>query len=352
MNITSHKFLTSALEQLMEFCKRVRESAGDETVSAEAETQLNILNNLAGVVEHFFIREGRDAGIDGPYDAEIYRKPTLQSCQFTSTPTFIIGSRRSGTTLLAYLLNASKNIFALPENWLAGTIAENDSMIAVGRSLKRQLQEPFPRYLWRLARMCDEIYSEVAHANSKTRWVSKELFIPHRLDILDAMFDYRAQYLYAVRHGFDVAHSCCERFMVRDGVPFHHATSLGVETYLREWIANNESTKDFYDRNRDRCIMVRYEDFVERPAHYGRRIFEFLGEEWDDGVLDRLGDQDLVGMGDNKILSLKGNIVRSESKWVSWPQELISTLGRLANPTLKRLGYETVSVNDDLELIA
>ncbi len=335
----------------MEFCLHVKESASDQSVSAEAETQLKILSNLADIIEYFFVREGRDVGIDGSYDAEIHRKPTLQSRSFTCTPIFIIGSRRSGTTLLAYLLNASETIFALPENWLAGTIAGNDSMIAIGHTIKSRLQEPFPRYLWRLAHMCDEIYSELARDNNKTRWVSKELFIPHRLDMLDAMFDYRAQYVYAVRHGFDVVNSCCARFPARDGFPLNRMTSLNVETYLREWVANNESTKDFYDRNRDRCILIRYEDFVERPAHYGRRIFEFLGEEWDDGIVDRIGGSALAGMGDNKIHSLGGKIVRSESKWVSWPQGLISTLGRLANPTLKRLGYETVPVNDGLDFI-
>jgi Sulfotransferase family len=135
--------------------------------------------------------------------------------------------------------------------------------------------------------------------------------------MLDALFDYPAQYVFAVRHGFDVTYSCLSRFLAGDGIPFNQTTSLNIETYLREWIANNESTKDFYDRNRDRCIMVRYEDFVERPSHYGRRIFEFLGEEWDDGVLERLGAQSLAGMGDNKINSLGGKIVRSESKWTS-----------------------------------
>jgi hypothetical protein len=169
MKVPSYKFLTDTVEQVMEFCQRVKKSASDKGVSAEAEIQLNNLKILTDVIEQFLVQKGRDASLDGSHDAEIHRKPTHRNRPFSCTPTFIIGSRRSGTTLLAYLLNASKNIFALPENFLAGTIAKDDSLIGIGQTLKLILHEPFPRYLWRLAHMCDELYSELARANNKTR---------------------------------------------------------------------------------------------------------------------------------------------------------------------------------------
>jgi protein-tyrosine sulfotransferase len=338
-----HTFVVQALREAAQFCQRVKESASGDELLEEADAQSNVLTNLIDIFHFIVTNEGRDPRIDGSYTTEIHRNSVLPDRAFSCTPIFIIGSGRSGTTLLAQFINASDSIFAVPETWLAGTIASCDPIIAIGHTLKRKLREPFRRYLWRLARMCDELYSDVARSNDKERWVSKELFIPHRLDLLDAMFDYRAQYIYAVRHGFDVAESCCARLPARDGFPLNNTTSLNIESYLRDWISNNESTKSFYDRNRDRCLMVRYEDLVERPAYYGRALFEFLGEQWTDDILDHLGEHALAaGMGDNRIYGLDGKIVRSESLWRSWPRALQSTLGRLANPTLERLGYEAV----------
>lgn len=339
--------LIEALRDAERFSRRVRDGSTHTALVEGAVEQINMLTHLISAVELISVHEGRDVRLDGAYTAEIVRRPQLEDRPFSCTPIFIIGSRRSGTTLLAQLINASSNIFALPENWLAGTMASCDALIDIGHTLKRTLREPFPTYLWRLGRMCDEVYSEHAHRNGKSRWVSKELFIPHRLDLLDAMFDYRPHYVYAVRHGFDVADSCAARFPGRDGMPLNGVTSLNVETYLREWIANNSSTKDFHDRNPDRCLMVRYEDLVARPHAKSREIFDFLGEDWDDDILDNLGESRLApGMGDTKIYGLGGRIVGARSHWESsWPPPLLATLGRLANPMLARLGYQSVPAN-------
>lgn len=45
-------------------------------------------------------------------------------------------------------------------------------------------------------------------------------------------------------------------------------------------------------------------------------------------------------MGDNKILATGGKILAAEEPWRKWPKALLKTLGRNANPTLQRLGYE------------
>jgi len=342
-----HLFVVEALRDAAQFCRRVKDQAPEMTLAEEADEQVNLLTNLISVFTFMATAEGRDPRIDGSHTAEIDRIPCLPNRAFSCTPIFIIGSRRSGTTLLAQLINASSNVFALPENWLAGTVASCDPLIAIGHTLKRTLREPFPSYLFRLGRMCDELYGDLARGHGKSRWLSKELFISHRLDLLDAMFDYRPLYVYAVRHGFDVAESCSARFAARDGVPLNNATSLNLESYLREWVSNNESTKSFYDRNRDRCLMVRYEDLIQHPHREGRLLFEFLGERWTNETLSDLGNHYLApGMGDNKIYGLSGKIIRSESRWrSSWPQPLRATLGRLANPMLGELGYEVVATD-------
>ncbi|WP_437811940.1 sulfotransferase family protein [Sorangium sp. So ce1078] len=333
--------LQQVIERLTGFASRVKESSGDATLRQEAQNHLDVLIQLPGVLRYFFIDEGKDSALIRPPDAEISRTPAHPDKQFSCTPIFIIGNRRSGTTLLSYLLNASDGLSALPEAFVAGDIVTMDRLFTTAQRARTALDEPFPRFLLRIGCLIDAIHSEYAASKGKRRWASKELFVPHRLDLLDAIFDYRAQFIYAVRHGFSVAHSCASRFPMRDGLPLNDKTSLDVETYLNEWISNNESTMDFYERNTNRCFLVRYEDFTKNPLSVGKKLFEFLDEPWtDDLVNKKLTKQKLHMMGDNKILATGGKILAAEEPWRSWPQALLKTLGRKANPTLQRLGYE------------
>jgi hypothetical protein len=187
----------------------------------------------------------------------------------------------------------------------------------------------------------DSIYHDYAVRHGKTRWVNKELFVPNKLDLLDAIFDYRAQFVYAVRHGLSVAHSCASRFAMRDGIPSSVSSSLNLEIYLDEWLANNRSTSDFVDRNSDRCFVVRYEEFVAEPIALGERLYAFLGEEWRADILAQMQTNTPMHLGDHKILATGGKIVPPQDPvWKMWPAALVRTLSRKANPMLERLGYE------------
>ncbi|WP_437854527.1 sulfotransferase family protein [Sorangium sp. So ce363] len=334
--------LQQVIERLTEFTSQVKEKSGDVTLRQEAQGQLDVLAQLPGVLRYFFIDEEKDSCLIRSPDAEIARKPTYSDKEFSCTPIFIIGNRRSGTTLLSYLLNAADGLSAVPEAFVAGEIVAMDRLFTTGHRAMKLLNEPFTHFLLRMGRLIDAIYSEYATSKGKRRWASKELFIPHRLDLLDAIFDYRAQFIYAVRHGFSVAHSCASRFPMRDGLPLNRDTSLDVETYLNEWVSNNEATMNFYERNTDRCFLVRYEEFTRDPLSTGKKLFEFLREPWtDDLVNKKLGKQQLRGMGDNKIFATGGKVLAAEEPWRKWPKSLLSTLGRTANPTLQRLGYDT-----------
>ena len=344
MNAKSFRSLLGLLQNLESFCDQVSQDTTRDDLAESAELQRVTVQELQKVLAGFFVSEGRDDALTRPPLAEIVRKPLGPADTFENRPIFIIGNRRSGTTLLAYLLNASSNICALPENFLAGTVASADALITVGHRMMTSMSEPFPRYLVRLGQFVDSFYSAYATNLSKSRWVSKELFVPGRLDLLDAMFDYRAQFVFIVRHGLDVAYSCSSRFPGRDGPPLNRNTSLDVETYLNEWIENTEATMDFYERNSGRCFFMRYEDLGVSPKGVGKRLFDFLDEQWDDGLLSRMQDQELSGMGDNTILSRGSSIATSRQVWKSWPSSLLKSLARRADPILHRVGYDPIEV--------
>jgi len=342
--LMSARAIADAMETLRTFCQEVEHQAKTAALRHAAAEQTQLVRDLNALVDHVFLHEGRDPLVDLPPDAEILRRSSGSPDEFTERPIFLVGSRRSGTTLVLHLINAGLKIAALPESFVGAALTECEALIQSGMQVKRTLDEPFPRYLRRLGQFADAVYLAHAVRSGKRRWASKEGSAWPRLDILDAMFDYRAKFVYVVRHGFDVCWSSATRFPMRDGLPLGR-TGLSVATYLDQWVANNEGTMDFVERNPERSFILRYEDLTAQPELWGRRLFEFVEQEWDEDVFLRMEKQKLSKMGDNKIFRTGGKILNHAAPvWTEWPRALKAQLGRRANPTLVRLGYEPVRV--------
>jgi hypothetical protein len=335
--------IQQGIARLTEFMRQVDQSSERDALHARIPEHLALLDSLPGVLKALLVGEGKQQLLIRSPDDEIRRVPIGATNEFSCVPIFIIGHRRSGTTLLACLLNSANGLVALPEAFIAGHLVRTDHLFRIGHFAMKQLGDSYPRYLSRLGHLVDAVHSQYAARKGKRRWVSKELFVPHRLDLLDAVFDYRAQFIYIVRHGLSVAYSCASKFPMRDGLPLNDRSSLDVETYLDEWLQNTNSTMDFHERNQDRCLLVRYEEFTADPTAVGARLFDFIDEPWTDALLETgLAEQDPFGFGDKNILTTGGKVHRAEEPWRTWPKALLRTLGRKANPTLERMGYELV----------
>jgi hypothetical protein len=281
---------------------------------------------------------------------EIFRQPTSERT-LAADPIFIIGHRRSGTTLLAWLLNSHPVLCAVPENDLCTSLCRPDTATSPFSFLKslEQLGEPRRRCMNRFAFLIDGVFRDYASRQGKQRWVNKEVYLESRLDLLDAIFDYRARYLYIVRHGLDVAFSAsaADRWIN----PALTRSSLAIERHLHSWAAHNHSTADFQLSNRDRCLLIRYEDLIGSPELIAQEILEFLGEQWVPTILDDMQRQKHpLNLGDQKIIKTRGKIHdESVGRWKAWPPELILRLGPVANPVLRRLGYEPVGMGRKTE---
>lgn len=323
----------------------------------EAEANLRTCRAMRQIVQGTFAETERQvvgqlAAEAAQAKEEIERRPR-PDLQLGSRPTFLLGFRRSGTTLLAWLLDSHPNIAIVPENLLSHLLFGERG----GRPLELE-ERPVPlvracqnladlgetrsRFLGRIAQLMDGVFLDYAARLGKKRWVEKELFIPRSLDLLDAVFGYKAQYLYVVRHGLDAAFSASERFGWRQGTPLTRESSHNLRNYLRFWVEDNELFADFYELNQERCLLVRYEELVTRPEPMARRIFEFLGEPWHPTLFEDMQRLDHHGrLGDNKILAMGGAKIdpHRRERWKSWPPALVRQLGRMADPTLVRLGY-------------
>jgi protein-tyrosine sulfotransferase len=304
------------------------------------------------------VREGINAGAPRPVMPlvdprgissalrEIERTPRLNR-KFQPVPTFIVSYRRSGTTLLAWLLDSHPNIAALPENQLCRSMFDTVSdgmspLVRTSSQLSFVLGEPRDVFLERCAQVISDVFTDYAARKKKPRWVSKEWFPSNTIDLLDMAFDYQAQFVFIARHGLDAAFSTSERFGHAD--IRHPASGLAIVNYLHEWCSMNESLLDFSARNKDRCHLIRYEDLVTSPESEAKRIFAFLGEPWVPTIFEDMTRQEHPWLGDNKILASGGRIDPSRtSRWVGWPAELLEQLGKIADGTLHRLGYPPVT---------
>jgi hypothetical protein len=311
---------------------------------------LEDVNRLRDSLERVYFALGSTLGLSDSDLAlqEILRKPTLPPAT-TYPPTFIMTHRRSGGTLLQWLLNAHPSIASVPENellkgicgvrfqkpgWILGNLRSLE-MIGEGRSV----------HLARYASLVDGVFSAYAARQGKARWVDKECFLQDCLDLVDAIFDYRAHYIFLVRHGLDVAFSAsvADRYSPAAG-PQTGQPSLTVERHLRNWAGFNRSVADFCSCNRDRCLLIRYEDLVDSPEPVAMKLFEYLGESWIHSLLDDMQSQSKPpGPGDYKIWKTGGRIHKDSCRhWEQWPADLLTRLGKTANPILSMFGYDPI----------
>jgi hypothetical protein len=343
VNLQRLQELQRGISCLTDFVRQVDQQSNDAELCAQTSEHLELLQSLPGVLKSLLVGEGKQELLIRAPEDEIRRMPSRPANEFSCVPIFIIGNRRSGTTLVACLLNSAEGVVALPEAFIAGHLVNTDHLFRIGHFAMKQLGDSYPGYLLRLGHLVDVIHSQYAVRKGKRRWAAKELFVPHRLDLLDAMFDYRAQFILMMRHGVSVAYSCARRFPMRDGLPLNNRSSLDVDTYLDEWLQNTNASMDFHERNQNRSLLVRYEEFTQSPMTVGKRLFDFLDEPWSEELVQAgIPSQDPFGMGDRNIWNTCGKVQSAEEPWRTWPTPLLRTLGRKANPTLERMGYEPV----------
>lgn len=268
-------------------------------------------------------------------------------------PIFLISSWRSGSTLLLSLLDSHKNLVALPETMLL------DPFILTAADMAKKMRPILLRRRPPILEACnhavhfgitdeqffeyfsvfiESIVSSYVREKGGRRWVYKEATNPGSVALIDALFGYRAYFVWLVRHGLDVVNSEIERY------ERHCLQYPDVAEYAREWASRNELYADFCERTPDRCTKLRYEDFVANPISEARRLFAFLGEPWDDEVFSSMQHSTNVLGGDHKFIRNQGLIDPGRMEhWKQWPQIYIQQLGRIVNPTLVRTGYDPVS---------
>lgn len=227
-------------------------------------------------------------------------------------PLFVIGSGRSGNTLVRRVLMASGQIYIPPETYVLGELIEIwprtallpwrervwlfcayfekhlhwptfelsnlDEFAAEAQSLKPQRLRPLLNaFFFYLARK---------NGSDAKRWGDKTPWNTHYLSSIGQVFPH-ARYLWLVRDGRDVALSYQKAGLMPS-----------FEQAARRWCRANAACARFA-RWSPNVLQMRYEDLVRDPDVAFARVFDWAGLDFDPAMLSTkvaaMGDVEQLG---------------------------------------------------------
>lgn len=215
----------------------------------------------------------------------------------TKFPVFIVGAQRSGTTLLRLLLNSHSQI-AIPEEarFLMPLLVQEkltDGFRGADfENLVSYMRASDEFHLWNydngaflaeleqmnevgLVDFVERLYSSYAKSEGKRYWADKSLFF-RRIDILARMFP-QGSFIHIVRDGRDVFDSWRKMDATKDGAP---AAALDWRLKLRF------IERAFSRLPADRTLTIRFEDLLDNAETVARSTCDFLGVDYEEGMLD------------------------------------------------------------------
>lgn len=264
-------------------------------------------------------------------------------------PFFIVGSARSGTTLLRLILNAHPDVAVPPESrfvvelWRGSDTVDVEDFLTRLSAHKRFQTWDIPigtvrEELSAAARVsyADAIratFSAYGHANGKPLWGDKTPRYVEHLDFLAKLLP-EARFIHLIRDGRNVALSYAN-------VPFGPKTvGKAAALWAKRVMAGREAGPPL---GTQRYLEIRYEDLVEDAAGETRDICEFLELDFDPGMMDyteraRGSVLPRASMYNPHVTEPPQMNVRSWND--SMPPEQIEVFEAVAGDVLSLLGYE------------
>lgn len=282
---------------------------------------------------------------------------------------FLIGAPRSGTTLTTRMLGSHPRIHAPAEPHLIPPLAHlgfhdrverapYDPVITqIGlRELVGTLPGKEADYLDALRMATDHLYGKALETAGGDRlFLDKTPAYALVLDFLVRLYP-DAKYVVLTRHPIAVWSSIIDSFFDGDHEAAHAHNPI-LERYvpaLARFLRDGDVAKHH----------LRYEDMVQDPEHHMHEVCEFLGIEFDPGIVDygKRGSAETSarGLGDPVTVAKETRpTTASVDKWV---KGLETDAGRLAqcreiaahltDPDLATLGYDGPELRSALSAIA
>lgn len=212
-------------------------------------------------------------------------------------PIFIVGTQRSGSTLLRLLLNAHPEVAIPEEARFLGPLLRRGYL---GRELRGRRLEKIVAYLraneqlrlwnldsgvffdavaakesWRLAELIELLFECYRRSEGKARWGDKSLFF-WRIGMLGQLFP-TARFVHIVRDGRAAFVSWRKLDPSKASAPV-----MALDWAYKVWRIERALRR----LDSGRAYVLRYEDLVRRPAESLESLCGFLDLEYDPRMLD------------------------------------------------------------------
>ena len=266
----------------------------------------------------------------------------------------ILGSPRSGTTLVRRLLDAHANIASPPETYLFSAAARflHQDRFASGLRIGVLDGLSFAGFseeevLGRLRDLVFGFLDEYAARQEKSRWAEKTAFDAFHVDRIRQLCGGHVRFVCIHRHGLDVAISMSDLVAKTGGFveelhEYLRVHPAPLEAMAHAWVDTASAVADLAEQDAT-AVSLRYEDLVAEPEKELRRLLEALDEPWDDELIGRaLAGTGDVGFGDWKTYARGAIDASSVDRWKTLPGPVQHQLAQICNPTLERLGYTPV----------
>ena len=260
-------------------------------------------------------------------------------------PVFVIGSPRSGTTVLAQSLSTHSEL------WASGESHVYSNLFANGRAelaFDRAMRLPGPTLL-RVEKVTREeflaylgmgINALITSRSGGRRWIDHTPLYTRIVDTLAELFP-GASFIHILRDGRSVVHSMLNFVDSRHSATVSRfaeetiAWATDVQSACETWRDHVEGAMSFCDEHPDRATVVRYEELVATPQETFRRIHRFLGIADEDEPASFLASKRInSSFGDRPLSS-------GDELWTSWDEERRHVFAEVAAATMLKCGYST-----------
>lgn len=230
------------------------------------------------------IRRARKAGTKAWRNVRVrrWRKSAYTSA---ASPVVVGGCGRSGTTLLRVILDSHPNICCGPESSLFLPLWPSARKLAARFEMPEQEVSELIATCASQAEFTDRFFARYSERREKPRWAEKT---PRNILYLDYLFEHfpNARFVHMIRDGRDTICSLRThpRHKVVDGQLVELNTRHPLGPCLERWVSNVSAGLTY--RRDPRYIEIRYEKLVAEPRETLMQLFAFIGEPFDERVLE------------------------------------------------------------------
>lgn len=269
---------------------------------------------------------------------------------------FVVGSGRSGTTLLRAMLDAHPDMAVPPENHFLMPIARNRRRFERGGVVQadlllRMLEEDRTFRLWnlpgdrtqevleaepptRFPEAVRRLYGLYAERRGKPRYGDKTPHLVRHLPFLGHTFP-EARFVHIIRDGRDVVSAYLAR-----GIGPRNVVE-GAWWWKREVLRGRRGARRL---DPERYMEVRYEDLVRDPESRLKEICRFVDLHYDEAMLTYHRDPDQL-LPAERVRRLHDGLFRPPTEGMrDWRVEManrdVADFESLAGDLLSDLGYE------------